>query len=198
MFDPNKHRKTAARLAELKTKKPQQWEIRKPKQGDFIQIFGDDIEELNKVIIFEQRNGPGKSQEWLVQGNDEEEEGKIINYLNEKHIRSAIVCPCVISANRMNYIWLAKQGNPFGERVYDVHLQVRDIIKTAQKEWTKAYWDDSTKQYLMEPAESPIELGNPVWPSKEEILTHLQKSFSERIIDNVDHEIVKRTRGLIR
>jgi hypothetical protein len=198
MFDPSKHRKTAAKLAELKTKKPQQWEIRKPKQGDFIQIYGDSIDDLDKAIIFEQRNGAGKTQEWLVQGKDEEEEDKIIGYLNEKHIRSAIVCPCVISANRLNYIWLAKQGNPFGERVYDVHIQVRDIIKAAQHEWTKAYWNDDTKQYVMETAESPIALGDPVWPSKEEILNHLQKSFNERIIETVDHEIVKRTRGLIR
>ena len=198
MFDPSKHRKTAARLAELKTKKPQQWEIRKPKQGDFIKIFGDDIEDLDKAIIFEQRNGAGKTQEWLVQGKDEDENDKIIGHLNEKHIRSAIIAPCVISANRLNYIWLAKQGNPFGERVYDVHIQVRDIIKAAQHEWTKAYWNDDTKQYVMETAESPIALGNPVWPSKEEVLNHLQKSFAERIIDNVDHEIVQRTRGLIR
>ena len=199
MFDPNKHRKTAARLAELKTKKPQVWEIRKPKLGDFIQIWGDSIEDLEKVIIFQQRNGAGKLQEWLIQGKDDEEEDKIINYLNPKHISSAIVAPCVISANRLNYIWLAKQGNPYGEgRVYDVHLQMRNIIKAAQKDWTKAYWNDDTKQYVMEPAEAPIELGKPVWPSKEEILNHLKKSFEERIIENVEHEIVKRTRGLIR
>jgi len=198
MFDPNKHRKTAARLAELKTKIPQQWEIRKPKPGDFIQIYGDSIEELDVVTMFEQRSGSGKEQEWLIQGKDEDEEDKIITYLNHKHIKSAIVAPCVIAANRMNYIWLAKQGNPFGERVYDVHLQIKDIIKTAQKEWTKAYWSDDTKQYVMEPPESAIELGDPIWPSKDEILDHLKKSFAERIIETVDHEIVKRTRGLIR
>lgn len=198
MFDPNKHRKTAARLAELKTKVPQQWEIRKPKPGDFIQIYGDSIEELDKVNIFEQRNGAGKEQEWLIQGKDEAEEDKIIGYLNVKHIKSAIVAPCVIAANRLNYIWLAKQGNPFGERVHNVHLQIKDIIKTAQQEWTKAYWDDATKQYVMEPPELAIELGDPIWPSKDEILDHLKKSFAERMIEDVDHEIVKRTRGLIR
>ena len=198
MFDPNKHRKTAERLAELKTKIPQQWEIRKPKAGDFIQIYGDSIEELNTVTMFEQRNGAGKVQEWLIQGKDEEEEDKIITYLNHKHIKSAIVAPVVIAANRLNYIWLAKQGNPFGEKVHPVHLQIKDIIRTAQKEWTKAYWDEDSKQYVMEPPESAIELGNPIWPSEEEILNHLKKSFAERMIENIDHEIVKRTRGLIR
>ena len=34
--------------------------------------------------------------------------------------------------------------------------------------------------------------------SEKEILNHLKKSFEERIIENVEHEIVKRTRGLIR
>ena len=198
MFDPNKHRKTAARLAELKTKIPQQWEIRKPKAGDFIQIYGDKIEQLDNVTIFEQRNGACKEQEWLIQGKDEEEEDKIITYLNHKHIKSAIVAPVVIAANRLNYIWLAKQGNPFGEKVHPVHLQIKDIINTAQKEWTKAYWDEDSKQYVMEPPEAAIELGNPIWPSKDEILDHLKKSFAERIIETVYHEIVKRTRGLIR
>ena len=198
MFDPNKHRKTSARLAELKTKMPLQWEIRKPQSGDFIQIYGDSIEELNTVTIFLQRDGGGMIKEWLIQGKDEAEEDAIIKYLNHKHIRAAIVAPVVISANRQNYIWLAKQGNPFGERVHNVHLQIKDVIKTAQHEWTKAYWDDVSKQYVIEPAESPIELGDPVWPSEEEILNHLKKSFSERIIETVDHEIVRRTRGLIR
>ena len=85
MFDPSKHRKTATRLAELVTKIPQQWEIRKPKQGDFIRIWGKSIEDLTPVNIFEQRNGAGKTQEWLIQGHDEAEEDKIIGYLNHKH-----------------------------------------------------------------------------------------------------------------
>ena len=113
-------------------------------------------------------------------------------------MRGAIVAPCVIAANRLNYIWLAKQGNPFGERVHDVHLQIKDIIKIAQHEWTKAYWDDDSKQYVMEPAEAPVELGEPTWPTADEVLDHLKKSFAERIIETADHEIVKRTRGLIR
>ena len=198
MFDPSKHRKTAVRLAELKTKAPQQWEIRKPKEGDFIRIWGESIEDLTPVNIYEQRNGAGMNQEWLVQGTDEDVEAEIIGFLNHKHIKAALVCPCVISVNRMNYIWLAKQGNPFGTRVHPVHLQIRDIIKNAQQEWTKAYFDPESKQYVMEPPEEPIALGEPVWPSEEEILSHLKKSFADRIIETVDHEIVKRTRGLIR
>ena len=66
MFDPTRHRKTAARLAELKTKTPQEWEIRKPKKGDFIRIWGKSIDDLTPAIIYEQRNGAGKSQEWLI------------------------------------------------------------------------------------------------------------------------------------
>ena len=77
-------------------------------------------------------------------------------------------------------------------------MQIKDIIKTAQQGWTKAYFDNDSKQYVMEPPEAAIELGNPIWPSADEILEHLKKSFQERIIETVDHEIVKRTRGLIK
>ena len=133
-----------------------------------------------------------------MQGKDDPEEEKIIGYLNHKHIKSALVCPCVISANRLNFIWLAKQGNPFGTKVHEVHLDIRDVITEAQQRWTKAYWDDDSRQYVHEPPETPIALGEPDWPSEKEILNHLRKSFKDRIIETHDHEIVKRTRGLIR
>ena len=63
--------------------------------------------------------------------------------------------------------------------------------------WCRIYWEDSTKQYLCEPPENAEAFGDPTWPSQEMILKHLQKSFTDKIIDTADHEIVKRTRGLI-
>ena len=56
-FDPNKHRKTRKRIAELPTKKTSSWEISKPKNTDYIQIWGKDLEDLDVVNIFEQHFG---------------------------------------------------------------------------------------------------------------------------------------------
>jgi len=199
MFDPSKHRKTAARLAEIKTKAPGEWKIDKPKQGDFIQIYGDTLADLDKVNLYVQRDGGGYNTEWLIQGDSDKDEEEIIGYLNHKFIKCAYITPCIISANRNIYFWLAKQGSPFGEKEpHKVHLQIKDIIEKAQHEWLKAYWNRDTKEYVTEPAEEPIALGDPIWPSKEDIYKKLNESFKGKIITTVDHEIVKRTRGLIR
>ena len=56
MFDPSKHRKTAARLATLATSKKIEWRIQKPKNSDFIQIFGNSLEDLDIVNMYERRS----------------------------------------------------------------------------------------------------------------------------------------------
>ncbi|HAI42263.1 MAG TPA: hypothetical protein DCM40_31200 [Maribacter sp.] len=198
MFDPNKHRKTAARLATLATIKPQEWQIRKPKNSDFIQIYGNSIEDLAIVNMYEQRDGGGTMKEWLIQGKDDETDEKIVQLLNPSQVKSAIVCPCVIAANMQRFIWLAKQPSPFSNRVMEVHNQIKNIIPDAQQQWVKIYWDDSTKSYMLEQPRDPEVLGHPQWPDSDEILNHLKKSFAERIIDSTEHEIVKRTIGLIK
>lgn len=86
MFDPNKHRKTAARLATLATTKPQEWQIRKPKNSDFIQIYGNSIEDLDIVNMYEQRDGGGAMKEWLIQGKDDETDEKIVQLLNPRKL----------------------------------------------------------------------------------------------------------------
>ena len=198
MFDPSKHRKTAARLATIATNKKNDWQIKKPKNSDFIQIFGGSLADLAEVNMYEQRDGGGQIKEWLIQGSTDEVDEEIVNLLNPKQIKSAIVCPCVISANNDKFIWLAKQSSPFASRVMEVHTAIRNIIPEAQKGWVKIYWDDSTKTYIVEEPRDAAILGDPVWPDAETILEELKKSFKERIIDSVDHEIVKRSIGLIK
>ena len=184
MFDPNKHRKTAARLATIATDKKNDWQIQKPKNSDFIQIFGNSIKDLAEVNMYEQRDGGGQVKEWLIQGDTDAIDEEIVSLLNPKAIKSAIVCPCVISATGDKFIWLAKQ--------------IRNTSPLAQKGWVKIYWDESTRTYVSESPRDAAILGNPVWPTADEILEELKKSFKERIIDSTDHEIVKRTIGLIK
>ena len=198
MFDPTKHRKTAARLATIATDKKNDWQIQKPKNSDFIQIFGKSIKDLAEVNMYEQRDGGGQVKEWLIQGDTDAIDEEIVSLLNPKAIKSAIVCPCVISATGDKFIWLAKQSSPFASRVHEVHTQIRNTIPLAQKGWVKIYWDESTRTYVSESPRDAAILGNPVWPTADEILDELKKSFKERIIDSVDHEIVKRTIGLIK
>jgi len=198
MFDPSKHRKTAARLATLATSKKIEWRIQKPKNSDFIQIFGDSLEDLAIVNMYEQRDGGGQPKEWLIQGKTDAIDEEIVNLLNPKQVKSAIVCPCVISANNDKFIWLAKQASPFASRVMECHVQIKNIIPQVQKNWLKVYWDETVKSYVVEEPRDAAVLGDPAWPTEDVILNELRNSFKERIIDSPDHEIVKRTIGLIK
>ena len=198
-FDPNKHRKTRKRIAELPTKKTSSWEISKPKNTDYIQIWGKDLEDLDVVNIFEQRDGGGKIKEWLIQGVDDETEDQIITILNPSKIKSAIVCPCVIRANNKRFIWLAKQAGPAASRTHEVHEQIKKIIPMAQGKWMMIGWDDNTREYIAEePAVAQSTMEQPTWPNKEAIDKELGNAFDERIIEDLDNEIIKRTQGTIK
>jgi len=196
MFDPKKHRKTAQLLATLGTVKSKVWQIRKPKRKDYVRCYGSSLEDLHPVNIFEQRDGGGEDTQWLIQGKTEADDAKIIEQLGAEDITVALVVPVYVKANSSNYIWLAKQGKIAG-RPHPVHGQIRDCITTAQKMWCRIYWQDSTQQYLCEPPENAAAFGDPNWPDKDAILEHLKKSFADKIIETVDHEIIERTRGRI-
>ena len=195
MFDPKKHRKTASKLATLSTAKSKHWQIQKPKRKDYVRAYGNSLEELNVVNVFEQRDGGGVPAQWLVQGKTDKDDDAIIEALGTTDISVAIVVPMYIKANNSNYIWLAKQGKIGQDKPHAVHSQIRDCIKTAQEKWCRIYWEQSTTQYLCEPPENAELFGDPTWPTQDEILKYLQKSFQDYIIDTADHEIVKRTIG---
>lgn len=201
-FDPNKHRKTKKRIAEVTTSnKSGAWEIKKPKSSDFIQIWGNSLDDLDEVNIFEQRDGAGKVKEWLIQGNDEEEEEKILDLLGRAKIKCAIVAPCIIRSNSQKFIWLAKQPGPRSTRVHAVHLRVREIIPHCQGKWQMVGWNEETKEYDHEEPKGVAQenMEPPAWPKEDKEITEaIGKAFDERIIDSVEHEIVKRTTGEIR
>ena len=58
-------------------------------------------------------------------------------------------------------------------------------------------WEKSSKQYQCTPPQNAEIFGDVDWPSEDEILQHLEKSFNDRIIDTADHDVVKRTLGLV-
>jgi len=194
-FDPTKHRKTSQKLATLQNSNQLVWKISKPQKKDYVQIYGNSLEDLHVVNCFDQRDGGGEEKLWLIQGTDEAEEDKILAALNPDDILKVIVAPVYVRANKQTYIWLAKQGKASLDEPHPVHLQIKDCIKIAQKKWCKIFWEKSSKAYHCTPPLNPELFGDPVWPSKEEIQLHLEKSFNDRIIDTVGHDVVERTLG---
>ena len=196
-FDPSKHRKTQEKLATLQNTKQLVWKIDKPKKKDYVRIYGNSLDDLHVVNCFDQRDGGGEEKLWLIQGKDEKEEDKILAALNPEDILRVIVVPVFVRANKQTYIWLAKQGKANLDEPHPVHLQIRDCIQTAQKKWCKIFWEKSSKQYQCTPPQNAEIFGDVDWPSDEEILKHLEKSFADRIIDTADHDVVKRTLGQV-
>jgi|TARA_R110000803_G_scaffold94335_2_gene161964 hypothetical protein len=196
-FDPNKHRKTQEKLATLQNTKQLVWKIDKPKKKDYVRIYGNSLDDLHVVNCFDQRDGGGEEKLWLIQGKDDKEEDKILAALNPEDILRVIVVPVFVRANKQTYIWLAKQGKANLDEPHPVHLQIRDCIQTAQKKWCKIFWEKSSKQYQCTPPQNAEIFGDVDWPSEDEILQHLEKSFNDRIIDTADHDVVKRTLGLV-
>ena len=196
-FDPNKHRKTQEKLATLQNTKQLVWKIDKPKKKDYVRIYGNSLDDLHVVNCFDQRDGGGEEKLWLIQGKDDKEEDKILAALNPEDILRVIVVPVFVRANKQTYIWLAKQGKANLDKPHPVHLQIRDCIQTAQKKWCKIFWEKSSKQYQCTPPQNAEIFGDVDWPSEDEILQHLEKSFNDRIIDTADHDVVKRTLGLV-
>ena len=69
----------------------------------------------------------------------------------------------------------------------------------AQGEWMMIGWDDNTREYIAEePAVAQSTMEQPTWPNKEVIDKELGNAFDERIIEDLDHEIIKRTQGTIK
>ena len=69
----------------------------------------------------------------------------------------------------------------------------------AQGKWMMIGWDDNTREYIAEePAVAQSTMEQPTWPNKEAIDKELGNAFDERIIEDLDHEIIKRTQGTIK
>ncbi len=144
-------------------------------------------------------DGGGFIKNWIIQPKDEKEEEKIFEHLNGKYIKAAIVCPCITSANRRKFLWLAKQPSVASVRTHDVHIQIRNqIIPECQKGFRKIYWDDEAMKYIIEKPENLEIFTEPVWPKPEELQSALVKAFGELMIETADHEVIKRARGLVR
>ena len=198
-YDPSKNRKTKARLAAKAKKESSDWEIQNPKNFDFFKIYGKSIDDLDDITIYQQRDGGGFIKNWIIQPKDEKEEEKIFEHLNGKYIKAAIVCPCITSANRRKFLWLAKQPSVASVRTHDVHIQIRNqIIPECQKGFRKIYWDDEAMKYIIEKPENLEIFTEPVWPKPEELQSALVKAFGELMIETADHEVIKRARGLVR
>jgi hypothetical protein len=70
----------------------------------------------------------------------------------------------------------------------------REAAETAKQQWVRVVADMALGAYRMHLAEG--DLPDPVWPAKS-LAELLKLAFKGRIIDSIDHPVVRRLRGLV-
>lgn len=114
--------------------------------------------------------------------------GSVRNWMIEDDIKSFFDCVMCLTVTRHGEprIWPLKQT----ENLW--HESARDIAEMAKKEWVKLISDQGAGYYV---AGTPTNQSKePVWP-EESFAEILVKTFSGRIIDSLDHEVIKELRG---
>jgi len=114
--------------------------------------------------------------------------GEARTWMLEEGIKSFFDCILCLAVTRHGEprVWPLKQtDNPW-------HATAREIAELAKKEWVKLISDQTAGYYL---AGTPSnQLKEPTWP-EESFGEILEKAFAGRIIDSLNHEVIKELRG---
>jgi hypothetical protein len=193
LFDPQKHLKTKQRLADLNTEdRSLAVSTRKPKASEWVRAMGNSIEDFHEVISSEQPEiATGEKRDFIIQAANPDDEERLIQILSP--IRSLLLVP-LITTHGQFFIWECKQPGPT-TRMMEAHTSGRKCALLAQKGWVKIGWDNTTKMYR---AAEPLSLEgfpDPKWPTEtlEELISLAYED--NRIITNLDHEVVQKARS---
>ncbi len=114
--------------------------------------------------------------------------GPVRDWMIEEGVKSFSDCVLCLAVTRHGEprVWPLKQStNPW-------HETARNVAEMAKTGWTKLIPDQSAGYYVSGTATNQAK--EPVWPAEsfEEIL---EKAFAGRIIDSLNHDVVKELRG---
>jgi hypothetical protein len=152
--------------------------IRKPKKKEFFRTHPD--YEFAAV---------------LITATDTDEEFYVIDpSLHRELADEAIVRVLIPCINRENVVFLCPIGTADEEgRLNSWHASAYEVCQTGKQHWVRRKSNRSAGVYTSQIAVS--DLGGPSWPTMdgEEIV---RKAFYGRIINDLDHPIVRKLRGI--
>ena len=114
--------------------------------------------------------------------------GAVRTWMLEEGIKSFFDCILCLAVTRHGEprVWPLKQtDNPW-------HATAREIAEMAKKGWVKLVSDQTAGYYVAGTASNQSK--KPAWP-EESFGEILEKAFAGRIIDSLDHEVIKELRG---
>jgi len=114
--------------------------------------------------------------------------GAVRSWMLEEGIKSFFDCVLCLAVTRHGEprVWPLKQtDNPW-------HASAREVAEMAKTEWVKLISDQTAGYYVAGTASNQTR--EPAWP-EESFGEVLDKAFAGRVIDSLDHEVIKELRG---
>jgi len=152
--------------------------VRKPNPQDFVRVHSDEAYRLPAAVI---------------ELKDDRE-----IYLVLPHIAAQLPGECApvilftaINRQGVTFLWPVKLPSGDG-KINEWHRSAAEAAEKAMDRWLRVKADMSLGAYCMYEASSTIP--DPIWPTA--TLRELLKiGFKDRLVDNLDHAVIKRLRG---
>jgi hypothetical protein len=154
--------------------------VRKPSKQDWVRVHPSDLYRADFAII----ELKDESEEYIVRGRDLI--GELAGEITPMTLFTAINCQKVV------FLWPVRLPDSDGRQM-EWHRSLREAAETAMKQWVRVMANKPLRAYEMMPA--PRSMAEPDWP---EVLFQelIRIAFRDRLIDTIDHPVIKRLRGL--
>jgi len=168
---------TAAAVKKLITTVP----VRKPNSQDFVRVHSD----------------PAFSENFpVIQLKDDNEQYLVVASLVPELAAEVVNVTVYLAANKQGvvFFWPVRLPSPDGKD-FDAWRSAREAAELAKHKWIRLKWNKSLGAY--EISEAISQSSEPEWPADLGYWDLMKIAFRDHIIEDLDHPVVKRLRGLI-
>jgi hypothetical protein len=152
--------------------------VRKPNPQDFCRVHPSrDYRENFAVIELKEDR-----ETYLIRGHE------LVSELVGEY--TAVTLFTAVNRQGIVFLWPVRLPDPDAKQR---HRSMREAAETAMKHWVRTKANMSLGAYEITVSESVM--AEPVWP-KEPLTQLLEIAFRNRLIDTIDHPVIKRLRGL--
>ena len=156
--------------------------VGKPANNVFFRVSDDPEKMLENATILKHKEGSKETVYFVVpamRGHPK---------LATRLIAVTIMLVCTWPGGNVQ-LWPVPMGTTF-----PAWRSAQQAAQIAQKTWVQISWSEERGDYIVETAEAINQA--PIWPT-DTFSQLLKGGFADRIIDNEDHEYVRRLRGLV-
>jgi hypothetical protein len=154
--------------------------VRKPGPQDFVRVHPGQNYRDNFAMI----ELKDDREMYLIHGHD------LLGELAGEYVTVTLFT--AITRQNVVFLWPVRLPDPDGKQM-EWHRSMREAAETAMGRWVRVKAKMSLGAYEITAAESIM--AEPEWP-KEPFTELLRIGFRNRLIDTIDHQVIKNLRGL--